>query len=1450
MASRLGVWAALGATWLAGTVLGVASAALRTDAGRRLVADAAVSFVNARIDGTMSVAGVGGSFFDGLALDGVAIRGVDGRPLLEVERLQLRYRLNDLLSGRIVLGQLVLTRPRVTLVQTEPGGPFNLDDILPGRDPARPAGPRPYVAFRDVRIERGAVTIVTPAEPGPGRGAVGGADAPQRVRRIEDLDARFPFVRLSSPFPFERAVAVEVAVLAARLSDPELVVTAAQGVASIFADSVTLDLTSLALPSTRAQLAGTLSWPADTLLLDLRVRAAHAVADEVRGLVPELPAGIAGRGDFTIRSLSGDVLEVIGERLELEGVAGGGRLRGRVGVRLGPGEVWAQRDTRVEVRNFDLEYLRALVLDTLPVAGRLTGRITLDGPQDRLALGLSATLRDSLVAGWPETSVDGAGIVRLGGADVIAFDSFTVRHADVSLASVQRLVPAVALDGRLRGRGVLHGPWRHPTFAGELRHQDPPGPESVARGTVTLDTRGDTLGVWAEADLDPLDLDGLASSFAVLGEVGGRLVGRLALHGYLDSLGVAAVLRGQGGAIDAAGALTLTGDDVGAHALDVVLRHVDLQTFSSGLPESRLFLHARLAGAGFTTGARWQAALELDSSAVRGVWIDSARAVARVGEGALTLDTLRVFGYAIRGDARGSFGLEAPRRGVLTALLRVDSIGVLEPFLADWLGPAAGDTVPPAGTVALDVRVDGVLDDYVLSGTFDVRGLRRAGVAVTRAQGRGAWESAARRVRLDASVDSAALPAMSVAALDVAIRGTPDALEWHAAGRFGRDGAFMGGGRWGREDGGHVVRLDSAGVRLATSAWFADTGAVVAVSDSGVDVERLAFSSDRGTGAVAVRGRLPFTGPADLTAEVRALPVPDLWVLLQRPYEDTDGEVSGTLRMGGTARAPEINATLALRDGRFGTFRAPHIEGEARYRDHRLHGAVTLWRAGERILGVTYEVPLDLALAGAKERRLPGELSVQAVAAGVDLSFFEALTPAVRRTGGTLDADFGIAGSWERPRLTGRVRVRDGAASFPALGVRHEGLNAVLRLVGDTIAVESLAVRSGQGTARVEGYVRLEELSRPVLDLRITGRDFRSIDVRDFLSLTATAELQLRGPLFQAALTGRGTASRGVLYFADLLRKDIVNLEDPLFRQFVDTTLIERAGLGPEFQNRFLDSLRIDSLRIEMGSDAWLRSSEANIQLAGAVTVSKVRDRYRYTGTLETPRGTYRLELLPAVTREFAVTRGQVRYFGTPDLNADLDIEARHVVRVPRRDDVTVLVHIGGTLYEPRLTLSSDIRPAISETEIISYLLFGAPSVPMLAAGRGAENRRLEQQMLENVLGAVTGQIESQLIADLGIPLDYLQIRPVGGGVLGGTEIAVGKQFTFLGTTAFLTASPQICPRQEFVSIQNVGASLEFQLSRQWLLAASVDPLRRCEVQTTESAGYQLGVDLFWERRY
>lgn len=1431
--------AALVVAVVSATVLGGLGAALRTGAGRDVVVRFGVETLNRRLDGRVTVGEVRGSYTGGLDARDVVLRDTAGAEVVRIPRLQIRYRVRDLLAGRVVLGELQLTGPAVTLVQ-DSAGTLNLERVLRLNRPG--GGGRPLlIAFRDVEIGDGSVSIHT-------RGA---------VRTITGLIARLAYARLSSPLPGEKPMRFDLTQLRAKVSDPAIDLRGARGRVEVLGDSLSLDLDEARFPGSSVRVRGAISWPEDTLLYALQVGASRVTTEDLQWIMRDLPAGLTGRGNATVRSTSGDVMEVRLTNLALTGAGGGGRLSGTLGLVLGPNGHRTIQRTDLTTKDFDLEYVRPL-LDTLPIAGRLTGRFQGDGPQESLAVDVDWTFRDSLVPGWPPSHIEGGGRVALHVPGDFVFTDFAVRNAELDMGTVRRLVP-VDLQGELDAIGTLNGPWKQAEFSGTLRHHDGARPPTLARGLLRVDSRGDTLGLWADLSLDSLSLNGLRPSYPVL-RVGGAFGGDVRLAGYLDSLSLVAKLAGAAGQVTAEGALMFLGPRRGARWLDARFSQVDLHRLNDTLPETSL--QGRLRGGAVLAASAVPEAngeLALGASLVAGTAIDSLSGRFSLADSVLRVDTLALYAPGLSASVRGGLGVGSTREDTLRIVGRTDSVGVVEP-LARWLtSVAAGPERAPAGAADVELDITGSLSRFGLMARAHAPALRWGPLQVRDAAVTGRWQSDERGVvELDGEVDSLVWEQFRLSAVEARVRGRRDSLGWFARSRWGEYAAWIAGGTMRADSAASTVVLDSLGLLLPSEAWFLTRGSRLTVTDSAITLDSTALESASGGARATLAGAVPRLGAGDLRVSLERIPLADAWALSQQDPSEAGGVLSGTMTLSGTAREPLIRGKVALQDAAFRGFRAPYLDGTFDYRARRLSGEFGLWRSGQQVLGITADLPMDLALRDAPaNRRLPGPLSIRVRADSVDLGFLEAMVPVARETGGRLSADFGIAGTWLEPQLTGTVSVRDGAVTFPALGVRHQNLFARLRLSGDTIRVDTLSLQSGEGTATVRGFVRLAELTRPLLDLGISARDFRVMDVRDYLAFAASGAVTLKGPVYGATVTGRGTVPRGVLYFTDLITKQVMNLEDARYADIIDTSLVRKQGLREEFQNRFLDSLRIDSLLLSMGSDVWLRSSEANVQLTGGLVVDKVAGRYRLDGTLETPRGTYRLPLTTTLKSDFAVTRGQLQYFGTPDLNAAVDIDARHVVRRPDQN-LNVFVHIGGTLYTPRLTLTSDNRPPISETEIISYLLFGMPSFQ--AIGQGGRNAELFGTATTFVsryaAAAVSGQLERSLITDLGVPLDYVQIRPgdvrgQGGGFLTGTEISFGKQVTILGLPAFWTWSPRICPTQT-VS-EYLGASAELRIRRQWLLAFSHEPVGPCSGVLSPAASttrYQLGLDLFWERIY
>ena len=1311
-------------------------------------------------------------------------------------------------------------------------------------------------------------------QPAPGDSALeiagGGPNGRLRVRRFEHLDAHLAALQVSSPR--ERGIRIDVSRLAFESTDPAVRLVDLTGRLHVIGDSMEVRLARVQLPASGLRNArGAVRWPRGTMLFDLRLRADSATLGDfpfIDRRFTGAPATGVLSGDVRVRSHGSRVLEVGVDSLRL--AYAGGTVAGRVtALSVADSGLVALRDADLDARDFDLEFARPF-LDTLPFAGRLSGRTVATGPLTALALETDWSFRDSLVPGWPETRLRGKGEVNLKAADGIRFQPFAVEAASVDLRTVARLAPAVRLHGMLLATGSLAGPLKNAQFTGTLEQRDGDRPASRLTGAVRLDTRGAVLGIYSDATADSLSFDGLKGSFPSL-PLHGAVSGPIRLAGPLGALETHAELHaGEGGDVRADGVLALDLPHYGARDFELSTRDLDLARWLSGAPPSRLGLTLRGALTGDSGVAPSGAVTALlGPSLFAGAGLDSGALRLRLADRRVYVDSLRLAQPGLVTTGSGSLGWTRGASGQLALDFDADSLSAID-SLVTWLAQrdnaARADPDPdpdprPNRPLVGSARVVATLGGSLDSLGVDVR------ASVDRVAWHG-WLVPAGRVRLqwqpgptptfalEATLDSLAYGTLGFSGAAAAGRGTLDSLTWFARSRMGAGGAFLAGGRFARRPGPagtvRAVGLDSLAVQLPGDVWVLERPTELTVTDSAARVSRLALKSVYGSGKLTLQGDLPTRGRADAHLQLEAFPLAGMYALLEQDTAGVGGTVSATAGLSGSRASPVSSGSFSLSNGRFGEFRAPFVDGTFEYRDRRLSTAVHLWRSGQQILAVQAFLPLDLAIMPVERRQLADTLSVRATADSVDLAVLEALTPAVRQVTGVFSTDLGIAGTWDAPRLRGALQIADAAATIPALNVRYEAVNGRLALSGDSIAVQALSASSERGRADVSGVVRLERLTHPVLDLRIAADQFKALDLKNNVTITSSGRLLLQGPVFGATLTGQVNVTSGALYFADLVQKRIVNLDE-----LADTSLaslIEQQRLGPEFQNVFLDSLRIDDLGLEMGNDVWLRSNEANIQLAGSARLTKRRNLYLVSGTLQAVRGTYRLKVGP-VSREFVVSQGTVRYFGTPDQDATLDIEAKHVVHpVPTpgapNEDITVVAHITGTLIVPKVTLAAE-KQDLSQTELISLLLFGKRSVDLAGDQGGIADQRA---VLQSAFSVLSGEIEQTIVSG-GVPVDYVEIQPGGGGQgtpLSSLQLAVGRQ---LGPKTFLVVNAGYCQGGQG-GVQNLlGLSLQFRISPEWRTEASFAPVQTC-LPDASSGGQattvprQVGLDLFWERRY
>jgi len=1470
MRRSLGValWSLVG---LLACFLGALNALVGTRAGRSLLAGVARAAVESGVHGSIEVGEVRGSLLTGVVLTDVRLLDPDSTLVAFLPRAELGYNPIDFAAGRIVFMEVRLDRPVINIVQ-HANGRTNFDELLRLGEkdtvtvkPLGPAGPRSLILLRNVQIADGSLTLRLQkhGEVSSANEEIeySGEDGRYRLRRFEHLNAPLAALRIQAPR--ENGIRIDVLRLTTESSDPRLSIADVVGRLTIDGHTLDVDLSRIRFPGTQFSAKGTVQWPHDTLLWNLAMRADSATLTDIRFLDPRFPENAVLHGGVTLASHGGRVLEIQLRPLNLS--FGQGRLTGHINAfSAADSGLVALRQGDLTAQDLSLDFARVYI-DSLPFHGRLTGQTIVDGPMSALKIETRWSFRDSLVPGWPESQIQGKGEISLGGP-ALAFQPFAVETGRIDIGTIRRLVPGFDLQGELDATGTLTGTLKNATFSGTLRHHDGERPVSVLRGVVGLDSRTEVLGIFSDVHADSLSLDGLTGRIAHF-PMRGSLTGTIRTSGNIAALEthVDLDMLGGGGAVRGDGTLLLGGRGAhpgfGARNFTLRAQDVNLQRWlARNGPPSRLTFSASgtVAGDSTTTPSGAFSAI-LAPSLFSGTIIDSGATQMHFAEGKVYVDSLRLQQPGLLTRGSGSLGWRRPDRGTLVLDFAADSLSVLD-SLATWIaGPQTrgeGQSATPEdklkGSAQVRVKLDGALDSMSIGGDARVADLEWRGWHVPSGEGSLAYRPGpVPTFEVDARFDSLGYGRLGFGAAAASARGTRDSLTWFARSRVGDLGAFLAGGRYARPGGAgtqHAV-VDSLAVLLPSGVWFLERPTALAFGDSVLHVDSASLKSAAGAGRLMLSGELPGRGPINAHVSLDSFPLTGIYALMQDDTLGVSGAVTATLAANGTRANPAYSGSFAFSNASFGSFKAPFMDGIVDYRNKRLNGEVHLWRSGQQILNVTAHLPLDLALVAVAERQLPDTLSVQARADSVDLGVLAAVTTTVRQVEGVFTADLGIGGTWEAPRLRGGLEIGHAAATIPALNVRYTDLNGSLSLRGDTIRVDSITAVSERGRAELTGFMRLERLTKPVLALNINTSDFKALDLRGYLTLTASGRVALTGPVFGATLSGRGTVTSGVLHFADLVNKRVVNLEEPWVQDLIDTSLIRTQRLGPEFQSLFFDSLQVRNLQLTMGEDVWLRSNEANIQLSGSVTVNKVRSNYLLSGTLQAPRGTYRLVIGP-VTREFVVSQGTVQYFGTPDLDAALDIEARHVVHPlpgPGTDnrDITVIAHIQGTLRVPKLTLESEQKDK-SQTELISYLMFGKPTFE-LGGGEGGFVRNTAASLL-------AGELERTVVSDLGVPLDYFEIRPGDPtNPFSGAQVAAGWA---IGSKTFLVVNAGFCQQ---VQSQNqsrltntLGASFQFRFSPEWRTEASFEPVRACGLGSLLQApvSRQVGFDVFWERRY
>lgn len=435
---------------------------------------------------------------------------------------------------------------------------------------------------------------------------------------------------------------------------------------------------------------------------------------------------------------------------------------------------------------------------------------------------------------------------------------------------------------------------------------------------------------------------------------------------------------------------------------------------------------------------------------------------------------------------------------------------------------------------------------------------------------------------------------------------------------------------------------------------------------------------------------VPRNGAVAINLESTKLDLAKLPALAKRKLR---GAVTASLQADGTIS--DLRATLevharSLQAAALGKLAGADFDLKLTLSDDRLAADATLRQPQIQPLKISGNVPFNLASLiqeGGIDPTAPLNLSVKWPASS--LGFVRKLSPAIRYAEGTIALDANVNGTIRDPQLSGSATIQ-----FPALRMRNTTIPNIsdgrveLRLQDRTLSISRADVKIAGGPLSVTGTVQFDELTRPVLDLRVAGKSVLVVR-NDTVTLRTDLDLSLTGPVESARVAGSvGITQSQFLREVELLPIGLPGRPPPPGVPESATTF---SITTPPIRDWTFDVAikTVDPFKIR-----------GNLASGGVVADLKLGG----TGLEPTLDGTASANdlVLSLPFSRLRVTRGSV-YFspGGAVMNPRLDINAVSELR-----DYRINVYIYGTAEDPKTTFSS--QPPLPQEEIIALLATGA----------------------------------------------------------------------------------------------------------------------------------------------
>lgn len=350
-------------------------------------------------------------------------------------------------------------------------------------------------------------------------------------------------------------------------------------------------------------------------------------------------------------------------------------------------------------------------------------------------------------------------------------------------------------------------------------------------------------------------------------------------------------------------------------------------------------------------------------------------------------------------------------------------------------------------------------------------------------------------------------------------------------------------------------------------------------------------------------------------------------------------------------------------------------------------------RADVQATAETFNLAIGLAAtaetfiaATASAARLPGAtfgelpLTGRLRARMGDANLLPLLVAEIDDAAGVLTADAALSGSLNAPRLDGRLDLADGALDMYRVNLSLRDMQVTLNLIANRLDFAGQG-KAGDGSWNLGGTLQWRQ-GLPVGTLALKGENLLVADLPEY-RVVASPDLNF-------LVEGRRIDAAGEVFIPS------ARIQPTDLSGAVQVSPDARLTQTPATEN---STFVVNSeIRIRLGDDVQLDTFGLAGQLGGSVgTTMRTGDIAIGRGELTVANGRYE-----AYGQNLGITRGRLLFDASPLDDPGLDIQAERMIETTR-----VGLNVRGTLRDPRFGFYSE--PAMSQTQILSYLLVGKP---------------------------------------------------------------------------------------------------------------------------------------------